>query len=164
MPLPWSRNVRPAGTVPLVTLSAGRGWPVPVTSANPAVPMTKNAVPPNTSIEGAWAVTTSAKSCVAAGLTPLSAVMTRSYVPALLPLGEPASVPLLKLTPLGRFPLSMIVGAGNPVAVKLNVSPCSTGNVYVELFVMAGALVDAVFRMNVCAAVPPGLPASIVNV
>jgi hypothetical protein len=51
----------------------------------------------------------------------------------------PISTPALKVTPLGNVPDSVIAGAGNPVAVTLNVPDEPAVNVVLIAFVIAGA-------------------------
>ena len=67
----------------------------------------------------AWVETVSVKAWVAFGEKPLLAVITMGKVPADVdvPLSEPDDE---KVTPPGRLPLSLKVGAGYPVAVTWN--------------------------------------------
>src|SRR5205814_1232534 len=69
---------------------------------------------------GAW-LTVREKLCVALAPTPLLAVKVRAYVPPVPAAGVPPSAPVLALnvTPLGRAPVSLKVGAGKPLAVTV---------------------------------------------
>jgi hypothetical protein len=87
-----------------------------VTLKLPAVPVTK-VVLLALSMVGGWS-TVSVKPCVALGLTPFCAVIIMLYVPPVPPPGVPLRTPaLVNVTPVGRAPVSLNVGAGNPVAV-----------------------------------------------
>src|SRR5271165_1841488 len=92
---------------------------------------------------GDWS-TTSVNTWLAAGFTPLEAVMVRLYGPA-PPVGVPAmvAVPLAwatKVTPLGRAPvLDSVGGNGKPVVVTVKVPACPVVKVTVLALVIAGA-------------------------
>ena len=82
------------------------------------------------------------KLCVEAVPTPLEAVTVKMYWPAVPDAGVPESTPLLdKVKPLGRVPtVTEKVGAGKPLAVKLNVvPPVPTWNAALLVLVMLGA-------------------------
>ena len=73
-------------------------------------------------------LTVSVKLCVASGPTPLCAVNVSGYAPALLPACRSAR-PRGEGHPLGSAPVSLNVGAGEPVAVTVNVPAVPTVNV-----------------------------------
>ena len=82
------------------------------------------------------------KLCVEAVPTPLEAVTVKVYWPAVPDAGVPESTPLLdKVIPLGRLPAGTEkVGAGKPLAVKLNGVPeMPTWKVALLVLVMLGA-------------------------
>jgi hypothetical protein len=85
---------------------------------------------PNVTNENFW---------VAFAPTPLLAVMVMAYVPVAVavPLSTPDAV---KVTPGGSGPVSLKVGAGNPVAVTVNEPALPAVNTAVAALVMAGAL------------------------
>jgi len=131
-------NVTPVGNAP-VSLKVGLGVPVAVTVNVPAVP-TVNVVLLALVITGA-VFTVSVKLCVALLPTPLLAVNVMEYVPAVPDAGVPLRTPVvvLNVTPPGSVPVSLNVGAGNPVAVTVNVPAAPTENVAVVALVIAGA-------------------------
>jgi hypothetical protein len=81
------------------------------------------------------------KFCVAFGATPFEAVNVIEYVSPVFAAGVPLSrpVPALKVTPLGRVPLSFRVGAGKPVSVTVNAPVVPRVKVVLLALVMAGA-------------------------
>ncbi len=84
--------------------------------------------------------TVSVKAWGASGLTPLVAVMVMGYVPTVPDAGVPLSTPAeLKVTPLGRAPVSLKVGAGKPVAATVNVPAAPTVKAVLLALVIAGA-------------------------
>jgi hypothetical protein len=66
-------------------------------------------------------------------------VIVMLYVPPAPVAGVPLSTPALKVTPLGKFPDSLIVGTGNPVAVTANDSAVPAVNVVLPPLVIADA-------------------------
>ena len=83
--------------------------------------------------------------------TPLRAVNVIGYVLAVPARGVPLSTPVavLKDTPPGRTPASDKVGAGEPLAVIVNVPGVPTVNDVVDALVMAGACVMATVKKTV---------------
>src|SRR5207245_8355425 len=81
------------------------------------------------------------KLCIAAVPTPLLAVKVMGYVPFVPAAGVPLRTPVvvLNVTPVGSVPVSLNVGAGNPVAVTVKVPAAPTENVVLLALVMAGA-------------------------
>ena len=70
---------------------------------------------------------------------------------------DKVAVPLplsTKLTPLGRFPVSLIAGAGVPVVVTVKLPSVPTVNVVSSADVMAGALPSAIGLLEALAAGP----------
>ena len=67
-----------------------------------------------------------------------------------VPLSTPVAV--LKVTPVGSAPVSESVGAGNPVAVTVNVPAVPTVNPALFALVIAGA--RSTVSVNVCDTVP----------
>ncbi len=86
------------------------------------------------------AVTVSWNAWVAFGRTPLAAVMVILYSPPVPVAGVPESTPVveLRVTPVGRAPVSLKVGAGEPVAVTVNVPAEPSAKVVALAEVMAG--------------------------
>ena len=83
--------------------------------------------------------TVSVKLCVAFVPTPLLAVIVIGYELALPSAGVPLSTPAeVNVTPLGRAPVSVNVGAGKPVAVTVNDPAEVTVNVVLLALVIAG--------------------------
>ena len=72
--------------------------------------------------------------------TLLVAVMVMGYEPTVPSAGVPLSTPVVELsvTPLGSAPVSVKVGAGEPVAVTVNVPGVATVNVALVALVIAG--------------------------
>jgi hypothetical protein len=132
-------NVTPLGNVP-DSLIVGVGDPVAVTANLPDEP-TVNVVLAALVNIGAWLAipTVSVKLWTAFVPTPLFAVKVIGYVPAVPDAGMPLRTPALQVTPLGNVPDSLIAGAGNPVAVTLNVPDEPTVNVVLMALVIAGA-------------------------
>jgi hypothetical protein len=148
-----SLNVTPLGSAP-VSVSVGVGAPVVVTVKLPDVLPTVNVVVFALVIVGAvWAVfTVRVKPWLAGVPTPLLAVMVREYVPPLPAAGVPLNVavpfPLFtNVTPLGSVPVSVSVGAGDPVVVTVKLPAVPTVNVVLLALVIVGA-VCAVFAVN----------------
>jgi hypothetical protein len=80
------------------------------------------------------------KPCVVAGVTPFEAVMVIGYEPPAPAAGVPLRTPAeLRVTPLGRMPVSLNVGAGNPVAVTVKEPAVPTAKVALFALVIAGA-------------------------
>src|ERR1019366_1666671 len=117
--------------------NVGAGVPVAVTVNVPAVPTVK-VVLLALVMAGAW-FTVSVKLCVAFVPTPFCAVIVIAYVPPIV--GVPLSTPVaaVNVTPEGRAPDSFRVGAGDPVAVTVNVPAVPTVKVVLLALVMAGA-------------------------
>jgi muconolactone delta-isomerase len=132
-------NVTPLGNVP-DSLIVGVGDPVAVAAKVPADP-TVNVVLVALVKIGDWlAVTTvSVKLWTAFVPTSLLAVNVIGYVPAVPDAGMPLRTPALKVTPLGKFPDSLIAGTGNPAAITLNVPDEPVVNVVLVALVIAGA-------------------------
>src|SRR5260370_31450118 len=121
VPLPLLRNVTPAGKGPL-SVMLGVGDPLVFTVNVPATPTWKVAAFALV-IVGGWP-TVSVKLCVAFGVTPFCAVNVMGNVPDAVgvPLSVPVPLPLLRnVTPLGKAPLSVMLGVGDPVVLTLNV-------------------------------------------
>src|SRR5712692_6732653 len=131
-------KVTPLGSVP-VSLSVGAGLPVAVTVKLPAVPTVKVALLALV-MAGAW-LTVRVKLWVALVPTPLLAVKVIGYVPPVPAAGVPLSTPVLplKVTPLGRAPVSLKSGAGLPVAVTVKLPAVPTVKAVLLALVMAGA-------------------------
>src|SRR5258708_6632599 len=93
---------------------------------------------------GATRPTVSVKDCVASDPTPLLAVIVSGYVPAVPAAGVASSVavPLalfVNVTPEGKAPVSVIVlAAGDPVVVTVNVPATPTVNVAAFALVIVG--------------------------
>jgi uncharacterized membrane protein len=134
------------------------------------LPLTAVAVKLVGVVGGGSSCTVSVKLCVAAGLTPLLAVMVSGYVPFVPVAGVPLSVavwfPLLvNVTPLGSAPVSVIVGVGVPVVVTVKVPAPPTVKVVLLALVIAGAWFAALtvsVKLCVAAGLTP-LLAVIVN-
>ena len=86
-------------------------------------------------------MTVRVKLCAALLPATLVAVNVREYIPAVPAAGVPESTPLvvLKVTPPGSTPLSMKVGAGDPVAVTVNVPATPTTKAALFALVIVGA-------------------------
>jgi hypothetical protein len=137
-----STKVTPVGSVP-VSVIVGDGSPVVVTVNVPAEPTVKVVLAADVIVGGTGAVTVSVKSCVAFGFTPLLAVMTIEYglLVALPAAGVPESRPAeLRVTPVGRAPVSLKVGVGLPDAVTVNVPAEPTVKVVESAEVIVGAV------------------------
>ena len=130
-------RVTPVGSVP-VSLKVGAGVPVAVTVKVPGL-LLVNVVAFAEVMAGA-AFTVKVKDCVASGLFPLVAVMVIGNVPAWVGVPESTPVVLLRVTPVGSAPVSLKVGAGDPVAVTVKVPGLLFVNVVVFAEVIAGAL------------------------
>jgi hypothetical protein len=96
-------------------------------------------------IAGAWftvgaGFTVRVKDCVALGVVPLAAVNVIGKLP--LAVGVPLSVPVeaVNVTPPGSVPASVSVGAGDPVAVTLNVPAVPTVKAVLFALVIDGAV------------------------
>lgn len=119
----FGSSVTPLSGKPEVTAKVGAGNPDAVTVKEPFVPLVKVVEILLVKIGGC--TTARVKFCVASEPTPLDAVTVKEYWPAVPAAGVPESRPLLdKVKPLGRLPAGTEkVGAGKPLAVKLNVVP-----------------------------------------
>ena len=83
--------------------------------------------------------------------TPLLAVIVIGYVPAVPAAGVPLNTPaVVNVTPDGNVPVSLKVGAGDPVAVTVNVPTLPTVNVVLLVLVIADAWLTV--SVNVCVA------------
>ncbi len=82
----------------------------------------------------------SVKGWVASGRFPFAAVMVIGYELAVPAAGVPESTPVveLRVTPVGRAPVSLNVGGGLPVAVTVKVPAVPTVNVVALAEVMVG--------------------------
>jgi hypothetical protein len=147
-------NVTPVGSVP-VSPSVGAGNPVAVTVKVPAAP-TLNVVVLALVIAGASS-TVSVKFCVALLPTPLLAVNMMEYVLPVPAAGVPLRTPVvvLNVTPVGSAPVSLNVGAGNPVAVTVKVPAVPTVNVVLLPLVMAGGCPTVSVKFCVAAVPTP---------
>jgi hypothetical protein len=143
---PAALKVTPLGRVP-ISLKAGAGKPVAVAVKDPGE-FTVNEALFALVIAGAWP-TVRVKPWLAFGETPLLAVIVMAKFPVTVgvPLSTPAEV---KVTPLGRAPISLKVGAGNPVAVTVKEPAVFTTNVVLFALVMAGAWFTV--RVKLCVA------------
>jgi hypothetical protein len=85
------------------------------------------------------------KLCTAFGLVPLLAVKVMLYVPPVPAAAVPLKTPVFELkdNPLGNVPVSLNVGAGDPVAVTVNVPVVPVVNVVLAALVIAGGTVLA---------------------
>jgi hypothetical protein len=121
----------------------------------PAVP-TVNAVLFALLTPGACA-TVSVKLWVALGRTPFCAVIVIGYVPPVLAPGVPARIPVaaVKVTPAGRVPVTLKVGAGVPVAVTVKVPAVPTVNVVVPALVIVGGWLTVNVKLWVAFAPTP---------
>ena len=129
-------NVTPFGSGPLSTI-VGAGKPVAMTGKPPFVP-TVNVVLFALVIAGA-ALTVSVKGCPAFGPAPFDAIKLMKKLPDCVGVPERTPLAALNVTPVGSAPLSLSVGAGNPVVVTLN-DPATPRTNAVELaLVIAGA-------------------------
>ena len=101
------------------------------------------------------ASTVSVKFCVASGVMPLVAVMTKGKVP--LTVGVPDRTPaVLSVTPVGNEPeVTENVGTGVPVAVTVNVPAVPSVKVVVLAEVIAGAPVTVKVKFCVASGVTP---------
>jgi len=100
-------NVTPAGNVP-VWVTVGVGLPVTVTVNEPGVPSVNVVLFAEVIVGAAGGFTTvSVKFCTAFGSTPLAAVNTIGYEPAVPAAGVPerTRVALLNVTPVGNVPV-----------------------------------------------------------
>ncbi len=126
----------------------GAGNPVAVTEKVPAT-LTVIVVLFPLVIAAPWS-TVSVKLCVASAPIPLCAVIVIGKVP--LTVGVPLSIPVavLNKTPVGNGPVSVSVGAGNPVAVTMNVP--SVPKVNDVLLALLIAATWFTVRMKLCVA------------
>jgi uncharacterized membrane protein len=127
----------PTGSVP-VSLNVGVGNPEAVTWNEPTVP----------TLNVSFAALVMARACpivnvkswLALDPMPLWALMVMEYVPPVFAVGVPLSVPPgARVTPAGSVPVSLKLGAGNPVAVTGNELLLPTVNVVAAALVTAGA-------------------------
>ena len=134
---PPALRVTPVGSAP-VSLNVGAGKPVAVTVKELTV-LIRNAALFALVMAGAW-FTVSVKLCVAFGVTPLAAVIVIGYVPPIPAAGVPLRMPpALRVMPEGNAPVSLNVGAGNPVATTVNEPALPTVKVVLLPLVIAGA-------------------------
>ena len=120
VPSPLSVKVTPVGRAPDSERPAV-GVPVEVTVNEPALPSVNVALSPEVMAGGEALVTV--KSWVASGLTPLEASMVKVNVPWTVGVPEREAVPSplsVKLTPVGRVPISDRAAVGYPVVVTVN--------------------------------------------
>ncbi len=116
VPLWLSVKVTPVGR--LDQPHAGAGYPPAVAvklNADPTVPVAVVALVN----AGAWP-TTRVNVCVAAGVTPLLAVIVNVVVPVAVGVPEMSAMPVpssRNVRPAGNVPVSVITGVGEPVAV-----------------------------------------------
>jgi hypothetical protein len=145
-------RVTPVGSAP-VSLNVGAGKPVAVTVKVPSDP-TANVVLFWLAIEGDWS-TVSVKLCVAFVPVPFCAVMAIGKTPPAPAPGVPPSTPVVefKVTPAGNAPVSLNVGAGNPVAATVKVPNVPTVNVVLFPLVITGAKFTV--RVKFCVAFVP---------
>lgn len=131
-------KVTPEGNSPN-SPNVGVGKPVPVTVNEPAEPNINVVLFP-LEIAGGWSTIT-VKLCVAFDPTPLLAVNVIEYAPAVPAAGVPVRIPVvaLNVTPEGREPDSVVVGAGDPVVVTLKSPEELTTNVALLALRMDGA-------------------------
>ena len=113
------------------------GWPVAVKEKLPAVPTVK--VVAAALVIAAGSVTVRVKACVGAVPTLLVAVKVRGNTPPWPAAGMPASTVPLKVTPVGREPVRLKVGAGKPLAVGVKVPAVPTAKVVALALVKAAA-------------------------
>ena len=66
------------------------------------------------------------------------AMMVMGYEPAVFAAGVPLSTPAANVTPAGRVPDSLKVGAGNPDAITVNEPRLPTVNVVAAALVKVG--------------------------
>jgi hypothetical protein len=139
-------RVTPLGNVPVSVKVIAVGKPVAVAVNEPAVP-TVNVVVFELVMAGAW-FTVRVKFWVAFEPMPLVAVIVIGYEPPVAAAGVPLSTPAeLSVTPLGNAPVSVKVGAGNPVAVTVNEPAVPTVKVVFAALVMAGAELTVCVRV-----------------
>src|SRR5208283_2862413 len=124
VPFPLSVNLTPDGSVP-VSDNVHVGWPVDVTVTGVASWLTVKVAAPEPAIWHAWLIVR-VKLWVPSGVPPLMAVIVNGYVPAVPAAGVPASVAVpsllsVKVTPVGRLPVSDNVHVGDPVDMTVTV-------------------------------------------
>ena len=136
------------------------GWPVAVKVKVPAVPTVK--VVAATLVIAAGSVTVRVKACVGAVPTLLVAVKVRGNTPPWPGVGMPASTVPLKVTPAGRVPARLKVGAGKPLAVGVKVPFEPTAKVVALALVKAAAWLTVSVKFLV-AGVPTPLLATTVK-
>jgi hypothetical protein len=116
---------------------------------DPAEP-TLNAIVAALVIAGLWE-TVSLKLWVAFGVTPLFAVRVRLKTPPAVGVPDNLAVPSwlsVKLTPLGRAPVSVMAAIGNPVVLIVKEPAAPIGKLALLTVVNAGACVTV--SVNVC--------------
>src|SRR5580704_10474072 len=134
-------KVTPVGRAP-DSLKVGAGVPVAVTVKVPAVPWVKVALLPEVMVGAAFTVRV--KLWVAFGETPLVAVMVIGKLP--LWVGVPESTPAaVNVTPVGRGPVSLKVGAGLPVAVTVKLPAVP----WVKVALLPEVMVGGAFTVRV---------------
>ena len=107
-------------------------------------------------ISGA-ACTVNVKLCVAFGLIPLVAVIVTGNEPVWAGVPESTPVVLLSVTPEGRFPISLKVGAGVPEAITAKLPELPLVNVVAFAEVICGAGSPAMTGALEVEAEPPPL-------
>src|SRR5271155_4227180 len=133
---------------PPVSLKVGAGLPVAVTVKVPAWPWVK--VVELAEVMVGASSTVRVKAWVASGESPLVASMVIGKLPDWV--GSPESTPaLVRVTPFGSDPVSVKVGEGTPVAVKVKVSAEPSKKVVVLAEVISGAALT-VNRNSCCCA------------
>ena len=139
VPSPLSVKVTPVGRDP-VWVSAAVGLPVEVTVNVPAAPWLKVAVLAEVMVGAACTV--KVKDCTASEPTPLEASNLIGYTPPAVGVPARVAVPLpllVKVTPVGRVPLSAMEGVGVPVDVTVKVPAVPLVKVLLAAEVMVGA-------------------------
>jgi hypothetical protein len=155
--LPLSLKVTPLGNAPL-SVSVTNGMPVPVTVKLPLCPTPKTAVPALVMVGAAPSIRR--KLWVALLPEVLWAVMVKRTSPASLLAGVPlrVAVPLplsLKVTPLGKKPDSVRLGAGNPVVVTRKEFEAVTAKVVSAALVICGATLTSRVKLWVALGLAP---------
>jgi hypothetical protein len=120
-----------------MVLKVGAGKPVAATLKLPLVPTTKVVLFALVKA-GAW-FTVRVKLCMEAAEQALVAVIVIGYVPPVLAAGVPLRRPEeLRVTPLGKAPVSLNVGAGTPEATTWKLPLVPAVNAVLFALVIAG--------------------------
>jgi hypothetical protein len=120
VPLLLAVKLTPVGSAPDSVIEAFAGYPPAANENVPAAPA-GNVVEPAVVMAGAWSTVRTKGSLV----VPIEfvAVIVRSYTPPLPAVGVPEKAPepvaSANVTPAGKVPLTVIVGAGAPFAVTV---------------------------------------------